>query len=210
MSTPVISPVPVAITPVRSIIGATTAASTGASSTGPSSIKITSALHTETIIADAVPVEEHDDESVITENPVEVGSVVTDHMYKLPARLELLYAWSLGSQQNASQDPSFLKNLYQQILKFQVERFICTVNTGKRVYQNMLVKRIEERTDLENENSMTLRITFQEMLFATISIGSVPSASVQQFPNKTAPVVNQGTQSLTVGTSTFNGGGTLP
>jgi len=217
MSTNLPSPVPVSITPVRSIVGLSTTGSTTGSPTfiqgvggGPSAFKVESALQSTTIIADAVVEENHDDEAVITEQPVEVGSVVTDHMYKLPAKLELIYAWSEGSPQNATRDISFLKNIYQQLLGFQVGRFLCTVNTGKRIYQNMVVQRIIEKTDNQNENSLTVRLSMQEILFAETQIVPVVSSASQAIPQKTAPVVNKGAVSLGVGTSSFNGGGSPP
>lgn len=211
------SPVPVSITPVRSIIGFSTTGSSNGTPVivpgiagGPSTTRIVSALQSTTIIADAVVEENHDDEAVITEQPVEVGSVVTDHMYKLPAKLELIYAWSEGSPQNATKDISFLKNIYQQLLAFQVARLLCTVNTGKRIYQNMVVQRIIEKTDNQNENSLTVRLSMQEILFAETQIVPISSSASQAIPQKTAPVVNKGSMSLGVGTSSFNGAGSAP
>lgn len=208
------SPVPVSITPVRSIIGVSTTGSSNGTPVivpgvagGPSTTRIVSALQSTTIIADAVVEENHDDEAVITEQPVEAGSVVTDHMYKLPAKLELIYAWSEGSSQNATKDISFLKNIYQQLLSLQVARMLCTVNTGKRIYQNMVVQRLIEKTDNQNENSLTVRLSLQEIIFAETQIVPISSSASQAIPQKTAPVVNKGSVSLGVGASSFNGGG---
>lgn len=167
------SSVPVSLKPVRNIIGGGL-----------------------TIVADAVIAEHHDDELVMTDQPVEQGSTITDNAYKLPAELELTYAWSLGSPQNTGMDLSFLKNLYQQLLGFQVNRTLLTVNTGKRVYQNMLVRIISVPTDQYNENSMTVRLLLQEVLLATTQVVPLTSAAVQQFPQQTAPVQNQGGASL--------------
>jgi len=215
MSTP---PVPVQIIPLRNIIGLNTAGSTSAtSSVGPSGgvISTTSALQETTITADAVVEEDGDDEMVITDHPVEVGAVISDHAFALPARLGLIYAWSGGSDQNqtvdpetqaVSKDPDFLKNIYQQLLNLEKNRVLCEVNTGKRMYQNMLISRLTIRTDKENENSLTVHVEMKEILTAATQSVPLSNAAVQQFPQNTAPVVNQGNVSLQPGTN-FNPAG---
>jgi hypothetical protein len=46
------------------------------------------------IAAQATIEEKHLDEMEITEHPVEQGAAITDHMYKLPARVSLQLGWS--------------------------------------------------------------------------------------------------------------------
>lgn len=139
----------------------------------------------------------------ITNQPVEAGAVISDHAYKLPAELELEYAWSAGSPQNRTNDLAFLKNLYQQFLGLEAGAVLCTVNTGKRIYQNMLIKSLSVQTDKEHENDLTIRVEFQEILIATTQIVPVSSAAQQSLPTKTAPTLNQGNQSLQPATN-FN------
>jgi hypothetical protein len=148
------------------------------------------------IIADATIEEDHDDETTMTDQPVEVGSMVTDHAFDEPAELNLVYAWSLGSPQNTQRDPSFLKNLYQTFLGMKSSRTILTVYTGKRIYQSMLIRKIQETTDKDNENSMTLRIGLRQLLLATTSVTQGAPQSQQSQPDKTSPTIDQGTQSL--------------
>jgi hypothetical protein len=200
------SPVPVSIKPLRNIIGVGTAGSTPGQTGANNVITSVTTNSTTTLVADAVVEEIHDDELVITEHPVEQGSTIADHAYKLPARLELTYAWSAGSNQNtAAGDPlAFLKNLYQQILGFMVNRTLCTVNTGKRIYKSMLVKTARTTSDKENENSLTVRIGLQEILMATTQLVPLTPAAAQAIPQKTAPVTNKGNTQLQPG-SQFNG-----
>jgi hypothetical protein len=201
-------PSPIAITPYRAIVAEDTS---GSSSTQTAtSIQVKTSRHFTTLIADAVVSERHDDELVITDNPVEQGSVISDHAYKLPAILELIYAWSLASKQNTTQDYSFLQKLYQQFLAIQAGRQLCRVNTGKRIYTNMLMQRVTTESDRENENSLTIRLTMREVILAQIQIIPVNSADTQALPQKTSPTINQGNVNLNVGTSRYNGSGTLP
>lgn len=199
------TPVPVSIKPVRSIVANNTSGSTPGSVSSSGTISTTSSLQATTLMADAVVRELHEDELVITEHPVEQGATISDHAYKLPAKLELIYAWAAGSPQNTTQDVSFLKNLYQQFLNIQASQTFCTVNTGKRIYQNMLMKSIRVTEDKETENSLIISVTMQEILLATTQIVPLSSSAVQAMPNRTGPVVNQGNLSLQPATN-FNAG----
>lgn len=194
------APVPVTIKPLRNIIGLNTAGSgpTSGGQINPTTgtIQTTSALQETTITADAVVEEDADDESIVTDHPVEVGATISDHMYDLPSRLGLIYGWSLGSPQNSQQDQDFLKNLYQKLLSLKSGKVLCTVNTGKRQYQNMVVQRVSQRTDKENENSLTVHVDLKQIIQATTQLVPLSSAAQQTQPQNTAPTVNQGNGSL--------------
>jgi len=155
------------------------------------------------IFADAVVEELHSDESEITEHPVEVGSVIADHMYKLPSELALTYVWSMGSVQNTSRDNSFLKSIYQQFLTLKDSATLMQVITGKRVYKNMVVRSLAVRTDKETENLLELRIGLREIILATTQTVPLTPAAQQALAQITAPPVSQGQQNLQVGTN-FN------
>lgn len=148
------------------------------------------------IIADAVIDESHDDSTTMTDQPVEAGATITDHAYDEPSVLGLTYAWSLGSPQNKQMDPSFLKNLYQQFLDLKAQRTLLTVYTGKRQYSSMLIQRISIRTDVQNENSITMSLTLRQIIIVTTSVTQGASMSQMTQPDQTAPVVDQGQQSL--------------
>jgi hypothetical protein len=147
--------------------------------------------------ADAT-VEEHGTDSMVaTTHPVEQGATITDHLYRLPAELTLEYVWSMGSPQNTTQDNTFLRTLYAQLLQTEADRTLLQVETGKRIYQNMALMVLDQRTDKNSENILMLRITLHEILFATTQIVSLSSSAVQAVPQKTAPVLDQGSTNLT-------------
>ena len=184
------TPQPVYIKPVRQIIAETSNQNDFQNGT------LVARPGVATLIADAVIEENGDDQMVITENPVEQGATISDHAYKLPSRLELAYGWAGGSPQNTTNDPAFLKNLYQQFLGLQTSRILCTVYTGKRIYTNMLIQGIGVRTDKETENILLLRLSMQEILIASTQQVNVPVGTVQAVPEKTAPLIAQGGRSL--------------
>lgn len=149
------------------------------------------------LVADASIEEVHEDELTITEHPVEQGATIADHAYKLPAEVVLTYVWSTGSHQNNTFDVSFLTSIYQQLLQLQVDRTLVQVFTGKRAYDNMLLRSVNVVTDKQAENVLKVRVTCREILMATTSVVNKSSdASSQAFPEKTAPNLNQGPQSL--------------
>jgi hypothetical protein len=148
------------------------------------------------IIADTVVVEEHEDEMITTDQPVEQGSLITDHAYKMPALLNLEYIWSAGSDQNPNDSDVFLKTLYQTFLNLEAEATLFKVYTGKRVYFNMLIISLGTVSDPQTENILRLRVSMREIIIATTQLTLLSSASTQAVPQKTAPTVPLGRQSV--------------
>jgi len=183
---------PVSLPPRRNISWATTTLSNGTTVQGG------------TIIADAVIEERSDDETVITENPVEFGSVTNDHAYDLPQELELTYAWAGGSSQAQGQS-SFLNTTYAKLLNLKQAKILLSVVTGKRQYQNMLIKGLSQTTDKDTENILLIRITLKQLLLTMTQTVSISSAAQQSMPQKTMPTINGGTVALQPG-SNYNPG----
>jgi len=200
------SPLPVVtyIKPYRAIVGQNSSGSSPASSSGPV-LSSTTALQITTLTPDITVEELHYDESIITENPVEQGSVISDHAFNQPSRLELTYGWAGGSPQNTTQDPSFLTSLYAQFLALKQGFVPCKVYTGKRIYQNMVIKSLAVRTDKETENVLSIKISFQEILFATTQLVAIAQPAAQSIPQQTGGTVNQGTVNLN-GAPNFDAG----
>lgn len=154
----------------------------------PVQIKLPRSLGT--IVFDAVIEERHEDNWVMTEQPVEVGTVVTDHIYKLPSGLDITAVTSMGSPQNRGQDNSFLKSLYNTLLG--LGGTLIPVQTGKRAYKNMSIRSLRIDTDKTKENSLFVAVSLQEILFATTTLVSVTPISAQALPERTAATINQG------------------
>lgn len=146
------------------------------------------------VIADAVVDEHPDDELMVTDHPVEQGAVITDHAYKKPVALGLTYAWQAGSSL-AYGDPS-LRAIYNRLLKIQADRALCTVFTGKRLYRNMLVMRINAPTNHETENAIIMRIAMREIIVVSTSVIPVSSAADLASPEQHASVIPQGNVAL--------------
>lgn len=157
------------------------------------------------IIADAVVEERGDDETEITDKPVENGSVIQFNAFRLPSILELTYAFSPGGAQNKAHDPSYLTTIYQKFLSLDDGRVLLTVMTGKRQYQNMLIKSMSVTTDANTENILLIRLTLKALILTTTQTVNLSSSAQQGIPGKTASPVNNGTVPLGSG-SNFNSG----
>lgn len=149
-----------------------------------------------TLIADAFLEERHDDDSIITENPVENGSVTNDHKYDLPQELELTYVWSPGGPQNSARDPNYMNTIYALLLSLKSAAIFLTITTGKRLYKNVLIKTISETTDKNTENILQLRIVCRQLILAITQTVTLSNAAVQAFPQRTSSIVNQGSINL--------------
>lgn len=149
------------------------------------------------ISADAVVIELHRDELIMTEHPVEQGSVIADHAYKVPQVVELEYGWS-GSPPNsfAVRTDKFLRDIYDQLLQLQKNRTLVSVSTGKRDYQSMLIQSVQEETSKETENAMIIRAVCREVILATVSTFILSDSSVQAQPQNTAQTTEEGQKFL--------------
>lgn len=99
--------------------------------------------------------------------------------------------------------PDQIKSVYNQLLALQVQRVPFTVLTGKRRYQNMLLKSLGVETDMTTENALAVVAVCREVIIvATQTVSSVPAdASQQASPQITAPPINSGSLSCIPATS---------
>lgn len=96
-----------------------------------------------------------------------------------------------------------LRDIYSDMLALQARRELLDVYTGKRLYKNMLVKSIVEKTDKDTENLLLLTITLREILVVstqTISLAEAvvsPNSKDLRTPDKNALTTNSGQKQLT-------------
>ncbi len=164
------------------------------------------------IVANITLMEEGIDTYTITEHPVEVSSggingAISDHMYRNPAILVIRAGWSnsrpealvetavslvtgLFNGGNFGQLPSFNLNyaasIYQQLLALQASRVPFEILTGKRVYENMVIRSLRQTTDEHSENALLTELICQEILTVTTSTVTTPDPSQSTMPQKTS------------------------
>jgi hypothetical protein len=151
-------------------------------------------------VADVTVEEDHVDELEITHFPVEQGAAITDHSFKLPAQVRILCGFS-NSSPAALGDQNYVRSVYDQFLTLQASRQPFDIFTGKRVYQNMLIRRLHTKSDKDNENILMLDVECVEIILVTTQTATVPPASSMQNPQNNAATSNSGNQSLQPGTN---------
>lgn len=142
------------------------------------------------LIPDVVIEELHTDDLAVTDHPVETGAAISDHAFKLPARVEIRCGWS---NSNAEAE-GYVQQINAALISLQAKREPFTVYTGKRVYQNMLAGRVGVETNAEAENALLVSIGLREVIITqTQTTGAAQSA--QAMPEKTGSISETGTVS---------------
>lgn len=146
-------------------------------------------------VADVTVEEQATDEVAITEHPVEQGAAITDHAYKRPAAVTIRAGWS-NSSPAALGNPAYDEQTYQAFLALQASLTPFQVITGKRVYTNMLIKRLSVTTTEATENSLMMTVECQEIILVTTQTVTVPPAANMTNPASNAASTPQGQQTL--------------
>lgn len=150
------------------------------------------------LFADVVIEENHSDELMLTEHPVEKGSPISDHCYKAPPEVTMKIGWSESAGQlNNILGNTFigadlsLLGIYQGLQALQGQRLI--ISTGKRLYTDMLIKSLKNVTDETSENALMIDIVFKKV-FIVSTKETLVSIADQKNPEVTSDVVDSGTK----------------
>lgn len=144
---------------------------------------------TSNIVAQVTISEDHLDQMIITEHPIEQSAAIADHAYRRPRELRLQVGWS-----NAyGGSPTYAEQIYNQLVDLQWQRRPFPVYTGKAIYRNMLIAEIRESTTSATEFATLVDIYLREILLVNTQVvpGGVPSNPSQL----AAPQVNMPTSS---------------
>ncbi|MFV8874749.1 phage baseplate protein [Serratia fonticola] len=149
--------------------------------------------------------EKHMDATEVTEHPVEIGAPVSDHAYDRPAEVTMELGFAGGGSLIDGVDTTSIfdvstglslgtspADVYQQLLELKKKKEPFAVTTGKRQYQNMLIRAIEVLTDKTSENVLMVTLTLRELLITETEKVSTTPAEKMQYPQDTAGVSNTG------------------
>jgi len=140
--------------------------------------------------ADAVLEEAHNDDLTITDHPVETGSTISDHAFKMPAEVTLTYGWSAANLA-AYGNPDYLQQIYQQLLLLQSGRVMFDIYTGKRYYPNMMLRNVSTTTNSATENNLIIRASCREIILAQTQTVTTGNSQNQATPDKNGDVGSQ-------------------
>ncbi|MCC8384972.1 hypothetical protein GPY51_21465 [Photorhabdus laumondii subsp. laumondii] len=155
------------------------------------------------LVPSVVIAEKHTDALEITEHPVEIGAAVSDHAYKKPSEITMELGFAGGGSLLDFVDTSKIglsmglspKETYQKILDLQELREPFNVITGKRTYENMLIKAIEVTTDRHSENVLLCTLTLREVIISSTQVVQVAEKESMKTGVSTSAVENSGTKS---------------
>jgi hypothetical protein len=141
--------------------------------------------------------EKHHDELEVTDHPIAQGAPITDHAFKRPAELTVKIGWSeSGSPKGSTLTPNDLSNIYDALLTGQANRVLYVAVTGKRIYNNMIIKSIALETDKVTEHVLMITLSLKQVIVVgtpqAVTIVSAPPSN-QRFPQVTQPVTQRGT-----------------
>lgn len=152
------------------------------------------------IFADVTVEENHRDEVIITQHPVEGGGVITDHAYKRPAEVEIRCGFSNSSAGYVG----YVQEQYRALLALQLARQPFSVYTGKRRYKNMLIRGLSVVTDPHSENVLMVSVALQEIIIvSTQTTGGTATGS------STATAGTSGNQADPASTGSVTNGGNV-
>lgn len=161
------------------------------------------------MVPDVVVSEKHSDMLEITEHPVERQTTagtgtVADHAYRRPCEVTMEVGFAGGGSLLDFADttaiglatpinPMSPKDVYAALLQIQQNRELLDVVTGKRTYNNMLIRGLEVTTDKTTENVLSATLTLREVILTSTSTIQVDKSDMATGAN-TSPVLNTGTK----------------
>lgn len=145
------------------------------------------------IYADVTIEEEHRDELVITDHPVEQGAAISDHAFKRPSEVVIRAGWSASSGNATSL--TYAADVRAQLLALQASRLPFDLYTGKQAYSQMLLAVLSTHTDEGSEYSLLATLVCRQVILVSTKTTSVPATATNP---QVRPTSNQGAQSLNV------------
>lgn len=137
---------------------------------------------------DAVVSEQHTATLEVTDIPVESGVSITDHAYVKPYQLVIEAGVSSTPLRNTG-DPygtgdARVANAHDALLKLQASREPFDVQTGLKLYSNMILQEISTMQDKDTSSVLAFRATLREIIF-------VNTETVKYPPRKAGTTKNQ-------------------
>lgn len=160
------------------------------------------------MVPDVVISEKHSDSLEITEHPVEIGAAVNDHAYKRASDVTMECGFAGGGSLLDVFDTSAYglstpfnsmspKDIYKTLLEMQERRELIDVVTGKRTYNNMLIRAIEVTTDGTSENVLMCTLTLREVILSSTTPITVADKKNMQMGVNTSAIQNAGVKATT-------------
>ncbi len=146
-----------------------------------------------TIEIDASLAEDHKYSASLTENPVEDGTVFTDHIVLLPVVLEME-----GRISDASQHTFDFRtgrksiDAFQGLVALQKTKQLFNVITRLHVYKNMMFRELSVPREALDGRSVRFNATLQEILVVGDNVETNRDRIADEVKNTALPSVSKG------------------
>lgn len=156
---------------------------------------------------DATVSESHQYQTELTKHEVETGFDITDNIRTVPIVLNLSCVITnspgfLGSNKilnSIKEKPS--QNAFDFITDIRDKKYLCTVDTSFKPYDNMIMTDFNPRKSLDESGGLFFDLVFEEVRFATAKEGEVDDLAPDDTASTTATKVqNKGVQKEKVAT----------
>jgi len=131
----------------------------------------------------------HEQESVVTMNPVQTGAALSDNIYLVPARVVIEVMMSDAMQSfNVSQwnnGPSKSVSAYQTLVALQQAGNPVQIASRLRQYANMMIVGISAEENKDTRFGLRATVTFREIITAQIQANSSRLTGFSEMPQTT-------------------------
>lgn len=151
------------------------------------------------LVFDGTYEETHYSELEITDNPVESGSAVTDHAYVKPYRLRVRVGVTNTPLYSDPLDvfgvgDSRVKTAWKIMQDLQSLREPFAINTGLKLYENMLLVSLNCPQDVNSANAIEMAMEFREVKIVNTQIVTYPPRAKGKASNNASKKKEKGEQ----------------
>lgn len=139
------------------------------------------------LVFDAVFEETHDSELSVTDNPVETGVVISDHAFMLPLGLNINAGVSDSPLHETFNDPysgnKRSVKAYELLTALQRSAEPFDVQTGLKLYRNMVCQKITTLQDKESAGALIFSAQLREVIIVKTEQVKYKSRTVKSDAN---------------------------
>ena len=117
-----------------------------------------------TVTFDTMVTEEHKFSSRVTSYPVETGTIVSDHILKLP---DVVILQGLVTDTPLNIFATFDRSVaaFNTLIQIHNERIVVNVVTGIKIYPNMAITTLDVPRTMKTGQTLTFNITLQRIIY---------------------------------------------
>jgi hypothetical protein len=162
------------------------------------------------LVFDATFVEDHNSDLEVTDNPIETGSLVSDHAFMKPLRLSITAG--VSAVLLPSGNPDFgtgderPTTAYELLSLLQQEREPFDVQTGLRIYENMMCLNFGAQQTKDSAGIFYFTANLREVLIVDTETTTYPPRKSGATAQQASKTKNKGEQQGKTDSKTGNDG----